>query len=221
MKKIIILASVLFCSTAYASYTPPGTPINATLIGNTSAADATFSTIRATKMDATKIGTSSAADATFTALSIGSVTTVISNTGTITSNLNGSRNVQSRLLMFPVSTTIAAPTATTGNNCAGDFSIQIPAYLNGFKVSTVTASVTTAASSGTITANIKNRTTGNNILSTALTIDATERSSTTAATPAVINAATRTLSTDDDVCVQVSVAGTGASGLQVSAEIQP
>jgi hypothetical protein len=48
-----------------------GGTIDGTRIGSSSAADATFSTIIATKIDATKIGTVSAADATFTAVQTG------------------------------------------------------------------------------------------------------------------------------------------------------
>lgn len=155
-------------------------------------------------------------------LVIGTVQTSITSTGTILNNLGTTnRNVQSRIIPFQVTSSIAGATTTTGNNCAGDLSFQVQPYLNNFKVSTVVASVRTVSSSGTLTLNFKNMTTGNNILSTALTIDATERSSTTAATPAVINAANATISTNDDLCVQVSDAATGNFGLQASMEVIP
>ena len=138
--------------------------------------------------------------------------TTIAPTGSVTAN---GFTLNPRYIAFPVSSTIAASGTTVGQNCAGDLSFQVPSQFNNFKVTTVVASVTTANSSGTLTANIRNRTDGVDVLSTALTIDANERSSTTAATPAVINQSNNTITTDDDVCVQVSATGTGHSGLQV------
>lgn len=53
------------------------------------------------------------------------------------------------------------------------------------------------------------------MLSTAVTIDATESSSYTAATPPVINASYDDLATGDFLRVDVDGAGSGAKGLQV------
>lgn len=132
-----------------------------------------------------------------------------------TSSLIGSGT---RLIVFPVSSTIAPPTTTTGQNCAGDMSYQVGTDFNNYKITSVYASSSsaTSAGSGAITLNIRNRTDAVNVLSTALTIDATERSSTSAATPAVINTSNQTVTTDDDICVQVTNAGSGSSGLQVT-----
>lgn len=141
----------------------------------------------------------------------------ISSVGTVSS---GGLNLQQRIIQFTVSSTAATPTTTVGQNCAGDNGWSVPVELNGFKVVTVAANVTTASSVGVFTANIKNRTTGNNILSTALTIDANELSTSTAATPPVINQSTNTLTTDDDVCVQVSVAPNGSYGARAKMVVQ-
>lgn len=132
-----------------------------------------------------------------------------------TSSLIGSGT---RLIVFPVSSTIAPPTTTTGQNCAGDMSYQVGTDFNNYKITSVYASSSSATStgSGAITLNIRNRTDAVNVLSTALTIDATERSSTSAATPAVINTSNQTVTTNDDICVQVTNAGSGSSGLQVT-----
>ena len=75
----------------------------------------------------------------------------------------------------------------------------------------VRASLTTASSSGTPTVDINEG--GTTILSTKLTIDASEKTSTTAATPAVISDAA--LADDAEITIDIDVAGTGAKGLKV------
>lgn len=78
-------------------------------------------------------------------------------------------------------------------------------------VTSVRASLTTASSSGTPTFDINEA--GTSILSTKLTIDANEKTSTTAATPAVISDAS--LADDAEITIDVDVAGTGATGAKV------
>lgn len=75
----------------------------------------------------------------------------------------------------------------------------------------VRASLTTASSSGIPTVDINEA--GTTILSTKLTIDASETTSTTAATPAVISDAA--LADDAAITFDIDVAGTGATGLKV------
>jgi len=75
----------------------------------------------------------------------------------------------------------------------------------------VTAGLTVAATAGLTTIDIKKN--GVSILSTLLTIDAGEKTSATAATPAVISDAN--LSADDEITFDVTTAGTGAKGLKV------
>lgn len=75
----------------------------------------------------------------------------------------------------------------------------------------VRASLTTASSSGTPTFDINEG--GVSILSTKLTIDANEKTSTTAATAAVISDAA--LADDAEITIDVDVAGTGAAGAKV------
>ena len=79
-------------------------------------------------------------------------------------------------------------------------------------LTTVRSSVSTASSSGLVTVDIKQN--GTTILSTALSIDATEKTSTTAATPAVIS---NTALTDDaEITIDITAAGTAAKGLKVT-----
>ena len=81
-----------------------------------------------------------------------------------------------------------------------------------FTLTSVRASVSTVSSSGTPTVDINETGTGT-ILSTKLTIDANEYTSTTAATAAVISDAS--LADDAEITIDVDVAGTGAKGLKV------
>jgi len=74
------------------------------------------------------------------------------------------------------------------------------------------SSLSTASSSGLPTVDIKQN--GTSILSTALSIDATEKTSTTAATAAVIS--TSSLTDDAEITIDITVAGTGAKGLKVT-----
>jgi hypothetical protein len=75
----------------------------------------------------------------------------------------------------------------------------------------VRANLNTASSSGTPTVDINEG--GSTILSTKLTIDANEKTSTTAATAAVISDSA--LADDAEITIDIDVAGTGAKGLKV------
>lgn len=79
-------------------------------------------------------------------------------------------------------------------------------------LSAVRSSLSTASSSGLVTADIKED--GASILSTALSIDATEKTSTTAATPTVIS--DTSLADDAEITIDITAAGTGAKGLKVT-----
>ncbi|MBB2841261.1 UNVERIFIED_ORG: hypothetical protein GGE64_005043 [Rhizobium etli] len=82
---------------------------------------------------------------------------------------------------------------------------------DGVTLTAVRASLTTASSSGVVTVDINEG--GASILSTKLTIDASEKTSTTAATPAVISDAS--LADDAEITIDIDTAGTGAKGLKV------
>jgi hypothetical protein len=76
----------------------------------------------------------------------------------------------------------------------------------------VRASLRTASSSGLVTVNIRHN--GTDIFSTALTIDANELTSVTAATPAVLSVTA--IADDSAILVDIDGAGTGAAGLKLS-----
>jgi hypothetical protein len=75
----------------------------------------------------------------------------------------------------------------------------------------IRASLTTASSSGLPAINVKKA--GVSIFSTTLTIDATEKTSVTAATPAVIS--TAAFADNDEFTIDIDTAGTGAAGLKL------
>lgn len=80
-----------------------------------------------------------------------------------------------------------------------------------FTLTAVRASLTTASSSGIPTVDINEA--GSTILSTKLTVDQGEKTSTTAATAAVIS--DTSLADDAEMTIDIDVAGTGAAGLKV------
>ena len=106
--------------------------------------------------------------------------------------------------------------------------IRIPAELNGMNIIGVAAQVIVTSSSGAPTvmitrgrqANATSDFTYVDVLSTALTIDATEYDSKDATTPAVINSSNDDLATGDVIRIDVDGAGTGTKGLQVTVSCQ-
>jgi hypothetical protein len=82
-------------------------------------------------------------------------------------------------------------------------------------VTAVRASLTTASSSGTPTFDINEG--GTTIISTKLTIDANEKTSTTAATPAVISDSS--IADDAEITIDVDTAGTGAAGAKIQIHV--
>ncbi|HEY9663100.1 MAG TPA: hypothetical protein V6C65_32040, partial [Allocoleopsis sp.] len=95
---------------------------------------------------------------------------------------------------------------TVGNN---KVSFRMPYGLN---LTAVRASLTGASSSGIPTVDINQA--GVSILSTKLTIDSGEKTSVTAAVPAVIS--NSSLTDDAEITIDIDVAGTGATGLKVT-----
>lgn len=75
----------------------------------------------------------------------------------------------------------------------------------------VRASLKTASTSGAVTVDINKN--GTTVLSTKLTLDQDEKTSVTAATPAVISVAS--FADDDEITIDVDGAGVGAVGLKV------
>jgi len=91
----------------------------------------------------------------------------------------------------------------------------VPAELNGWDLVAVGAHVFTVSSSGTPTIQIRNATQTADMLSTRITIDASEKDSATAAAAAVIDTGNDDVATGDEIYIDVDTAGTGTQGLQV------
>jgi hypothetical protein len=97
-------------------------------------------------------------------------------------------------------------TLTTGTNKVR-FRVPYPMTLTG-----VRGHLNTASTSGIVTVDINEN--GTTILSTKLTFDVNERTTTTAAIPAVLS--DTSLTDDAELSVDIDIAGTGAAGLKVT-----
>jgi hypothetical protein len=106
-------------------------------------------------------------------------------------------------------------TITTGD---GKLIFLIEDNMDGLRLTSAHAYVTTVSSSGAPTIQLRNVTDALDMLSTKITIDASEFTSYTAATPPVINTSNDDVSTGDRIAVDIDVAGTGAKGLGVILE---
>lgn len=97
----------------------------------------------------------------------------------------------------------------------------IPASLNGMNLVSVSARVITAGTTGTTDVQIANVTDTTDMLSTKMTIDSTEVSTSTAATPAVIDTTKDDVVTNDLLRIDVDATSTTkAKGLIVSMEFR-
>ena len=107
-------------------------------------------------------------------------------------------------------------TALTAGN--GKFYFHVPSTLNGFDIVDVHAEVISAPAGSTIIIQLHNLTATADILSTLLTIDASETGSDTAATAAVISGSEDDLATNDVIAVDIDQIGssTAGSGLLVT-----
>lgn len=143
------------------------------------------------------------------------------NTGTdtgkvINSDTLAGSNFGKRIVQLQV-TDPAGAALTTGDGLAY---FRVPSALNGMNLVSVSATVITVSSSGLPTIQIANVTDAVDMLSTKLTIDASETDSAAATTPAVIDAAHDDVATADLLRIDCDVAGTGAKGLIVTLTFQ-
>lgn len=104
----------------------------------------------------------------------------------------------------------------------GKFYFVCDSSLDGYVLSAVLANCITAGTTGTMDIQIANVTDAVDILSTKLTIDSAEKSSSTAATPAVINTANDDITALDVLRVDIdAVHTTPAQGLIVVLQFTP
>ncbi len=103
-------------------------------------------------------------------------------------------------------------TLTTGD---GKAHFTVSEVLTGMDLTSALAHVYTVSSSGLPKVQIHNLTDAVDMLSTEITIDATEKDSSTAVAPSVVNGATDDVVTGDEIRIDVDTAGTGTKGLEV------
>lgn len=101
---------------------------------------------------------------------------------------------------------------TTGD---GKIIVCIPTRLDGWKLESAHAFISTASSSGLPTVQIRNVTLSVDMLSTKISIDETEKNSYEATTQPVINEENAQVSVGDQIAIDIDIAGTGAKGLGV------
>jgi hypothetical protein len=115
-----------------------------------------------------------------------------------------SSNTDPKIERLQFATSDETTNITTGT---AKFTFRAPCALT---VTAVRSSLSTASSSGLVTIDINDS--GTTIISTKLSIDANEKTSTTAATPAVISDSA--IADDAEITVDIDAAGTGAKGLK-------
>lgn len=134
----------------------------------------------------------------------GSLTTwLFDNIQAIIRRINNNNSVDYQLACSDLTTDL-----TTGTS-VGYFRVN-----KACTIKEIRASLLTASSSGAVTVDVNVN--GSTVLSTKLTIDQSEKTSTTAATPYVITYGATSLNSDDEVTIDIDGAGTGAKGLIVS-----
>lgn len=106
---------------------------------------------------------------------------------------------------------------TTGD---GKAYFRINSLLNGYNLVAVAAHVTTVSSSGLPSIAIYNVTQTADMLTTNITIDATEQDSKDATAAAVIDTANDDVATGDEIRIDIDGAGTGTKGLIVELTFQ-
>jgi len=122
----------------------------------------------------------------------------------VASNITDPTNIKS-VESFIVALSDETTAITTGT---AKVTMRMP---YAFTVTDVRASINTVSSSGVVTVDINEG--GSSILSTKLTIDANEKTSTTAATGYVLSDSS--LADDSEITFDIDTAGTGAKGLKV------
>lgn len=113
-------------------------------------------------------------------------------------------------LVKPYSFTVAASDESTALT-TGTAKLTFRAECD-FRLDEIVGSLSAASSSGAVEVNVKKN--GSTVFSTNLTIDASEKTSATAATPAVLS--TRTFAKGDEITVDIVSAGTDAAGLKLT-----
>ena len=97
----------------------------------------------------------------------------------------------------------------------GKFFFWVPEDLDGWNLTGAHACVSTVSSSGTPTLRVYNTTDSVSMLSTLITIDASEKTSYTAATQPVVDTTHDDVAKGDQIQFDCTVTGTGTKGLAI------
>lgn len=103
----------------------------------------------------------------------------------------------------------------------GQAYFRVPAKMNSYQLRTVAASLCCPSTGAAPQIRVRNRTVGVSMLTTNITIDANEKDSKDAAIPAVVDETNNTVSTGDQIAIDIIVAGTTANGLNVELTFSP
>ncbi len=143
------------------------------------------------------------------------------NTGTDTTKaLNSDALAGSKLGTATITLLVSDPAGSAITTGDGKAYWRVPSTVGGMDLVAVAAAVTTVSSSGIPTVQIANVTQAADMLTTKLTIDASETDSSTAATAAVIDTGNDDVATGDMLRIDIDVAGTGAKGLMVEMQFR-
>jgi hypothetical protein len=142
----------------------------------------------------------------------GGFRTTTSSTGTLVTSVNGSTGAVT--LTIPNDFIVALGDESTAITTGVKVTLRAPRAMT---LSKVKAALTTASSSGLPQFDVKKN--GTSIFSTKPTIDAAEKTSETAATPAVLS--TTSIAADDELTFEVVAAGTGAAGAKITMVAAP
>ena len=137
--------------------------------------------------------------------------------GTNIKSINGASILGSGNLAIEIPLSFALSDEVTGlTTGTSKLTYRIPYACQLSKLPRI--NLNTASSSGLVTVDINKN--GTSIFTTLLTIDASEKTSVTATTIAVLNATPVTFADDDEITFDIDVAGTGAKGLKATLYIE-
>ena len=160
----------------------------------------------ATLNTGTAAGTVATGDHTHSATAITSGTVAAARLGSGTASASTYLRGNNTWAAMPIEIGLACSDESTAlTTGTAKVTFRMPCAIT---LTAVRASVTSAPSGSTITVDINQN--GTSVLSTLLTIDADEKTSNTAATPAVI--ATSTLTNDAEITIDIDQVGSGAAG---------
>lgn len=132
---------------------------------------------------------------------------------------DGKTSIPSNVTVF-ISPDLDTTAMTTGDGKGMYF--RVPSKLDGSNLVGVAAACNTASSSGIPTFQLRRKRSGSDVdmLSTKVTIDATETDSADAVAPAVINTSNDDVATGDRIYFDCDVAGTGTEGVAIEMTFQ-